>query len=205
MARRDASVGPQQNARFGIKLCSWDNDSDTGGWDGPSALLIGLNGETWAVGPGWYGFGPLALGGRNVGRFGLVDGGAMAFGERGGRLSRSGGMMGRAFSPSDWVEWGNLGRWPRLVWIRAVGPRRAGRNVGTFGLVDGGPMAFGERGGTFSCPGGMMGRAFSPSDRIECGYLGRWPRLVWIRAVGPRGAERCQFGLVDGGAMGPGN
>ncbi len=32
-----------------------------------------------------------------------------------------------------------------------------------------------------------MGRAYSPFGVIECGYLGRWPRLVWIRAVGPRG------------------
>jgi hypothetical protein len=30
-------------------------------WDGPSALLKGLNPGTWAVGPGWYVSGPLAL------------------------------------------------------------------------------------------------------------------------------------------------
>jgi hypothetical protein len=36
---------------------------------------------------------------------------------------------------------------------------------------------------------GPMGRAFSPSERTQSGHLGRWPRLVWFRAVGPRTTE----------------
>ena len=48
-----------------------------------------------------------------------------------------------------------------------------------------------------------MGRAYSRSDRIECGSLGRWPRMVWIRAVGPRGAgadrRHVRVGVIPGG------
>jgi hypothetical protein len=40
-------------------------------WDGPSALLKCLNPETWAVGPGWYGSGPLALISQNARPFSI--------------------------------------------------------------------------------------------------------------------------------------
>ena len=36
---------------------------------------------------------------------------------------------------------------------------------------------------------GPMGRAFSPSEMIQSGNLGRWPRLVWLRAFGPPGLQ----------------
>ena len=36
--------------------------------------------------------------------------------------ARHAGPMERAFSPSEMTQSGNLGRWPRLVWFRAVGP-----------------------------------------------------------------------------------
>jgi hypothetical protein len=60
----DLGVGRQRQDGAG-RSCRFSGVSPRrGGWDGPTALLIGLNADTWAVGPGWYDSGPLALGER---------------------------------------------------------------------------------------------------------------------------------------------
>ncbi|MEN9284983.1 MAG: hypothetical protein RLZZ179_2476 [Verrucomicrobiota bacterium] len=121
------------------------------------------------------------------------------------------GRMERAFSPSGMTQSGYLGRWPRLVWLQAFGPRatgdRANKRTDHFASIlrrssapTARPIPAWASGPGYRCtnPASPVGalhsgrteRAFSPSGMTQSGYLGRWPRLVWLRAFGPREPQK---------------
>jgi hypothetical protein len=79
-----------------------------GGWDGPTALRKLLNADTWAVGPGWYRFGPLALG-----EYG-PDGCGVWAGVMAGPLP-SGKPLANALSRSGRYGFGRLALWEQMA------------------------------------------------------------------------------------------
>jgi hypothetical protein len=98
----------------------------------------------------------------------------------------------------------NLGRWPGLVWQRAVGPESGRANGASPYQPRATPQEYGPGGGggmsvAFMSSGGMD-RAFS-LHRIHLAMnLGRWPRLVWQRAFGPESGRANGASLYQPGA-----